>query len=60
MSDYKLLINGALVAGDATLDVVNPATGKSHMAFDECWYCLACEIDCPKDAITVKIPFLVR
>jgi acyl-CoA reductase-like NAD-dependent aldehyde dehydrogenase len=26
MSDYKLLINGQLVAGDATLDVVNPAT----------------------------------
>jgi acyl-CoA reductase-like NAD-dependent aldehyde dehydrogenase len=26
MSDYKLLINGALVDGDATLDVVNPAT----------------------------------
>jgi len=39
---------------------VNPETGKSHMAFDECWYCLACEIDCPKDAITVKIPFLLR
>ncbi len=35
-------------------------TGKAHMAFDECWYCLACEIDCPKDAITVKIPFLLR
>jgi acyl-CoA reductase-like NAD-dependent aldehyde dehydrogenase len=26
MSDYKLLINGALVDGDASLDVVNPAT----------------------------------
>ncbi|WP_430418893.1 aldehyde dehydrogenase family protein [Phenylobacterium sp.] len=26
MSDYKLLINGALVNGDAMLDVVNPAT----------------------------------
>ena len=39
---------------------VDPATGKAHMAFDECWYCLACEIDCPKDAITVKIPFLLR
>ena len=38
----------------------NPETGKAHMAFDECWYCLACEIDCPKDAITVKIPFLLR
>jgi NAD-dependent dihydropyrimidine dehydrogenase PreA subunit len=39
---------------------VNPETGKAHMAFDECWYCLACELDCPKDAITVKIPFLLR
>ncbi|MFT6510992.1 MAG: acyl-CoA reductase-like NAD-dependent aldehyde dehydrogenase [Parvibaculaceae bacterium] len=26
MADYSLLINGALVAGDATMDVVNPAT----------------------------------
>jgi NAD-dependent dihydropyrimidine dehydrogenase PreA subunit len=39
---------------------VNPASKKAHMRFDECWYCLACEIDCPKDAITVKIPFLLR
>jgi NAD-dependent dihydropyrimidine dehydrogenase PreA subunit len=39
---------------------VNPETKKAHMRHDECWYCLACEIDCPKDAITVKIPFLVR
>jgi NAD-dependent dihydropyrimidine dehydrogenase PreA subunit len=39
---------------------VNPETQKAHMAHDECWYCLACEIDCPKDAIVVKIPFLVR
>jgi NAD-dependent dihydropyrimidine dehydrogenase PreA subunit len=39
---------------------VDANTGKAHMAFDECWYCLACEIDCPKDAITVKIPFLLR
>jgi NAD-dependent dihydropyrimidine dehydrogenase PreA subunit len=39
---------------------VDPATGKAHMRHDDCWYCLACEIDCPKDAITVKIPFLLR
>lgn len=38
----------------------NPETGKAHMRFDECWYCLACETDCPKDAIVVKIPYLVR
>ncbi len=39
---------------------VNPETKKAHMRHDECWYCLACELDCPKDAITVKIPFLLR
>jgi NAD-dependent dihydropyrimidine dehydrogenase PreA subunit len=39
---------------------VSLVTRKAHMKFDECWYCLACEIDCPKDAITVKIPFLLR
>ena len=39
---------------------VSAATGKAHMRHDECWYCLACELDCPKDAITVKIPLLLR
>jgi NAD-dependent dihydropyrimidine dehydrogenase PreA subunit len=39
---------------------VSPETGKAHMRHDECWYCLACELDCPKDAITVKIPYLLR
>lgn len=39
---------------------VNPETGKAQMRFDECWYCLACETDCPKDAIVVKIPYLLR
>lgn len=39
---------------------VDPTTGKAHMKFDECWYCLACETDCPKDAIVVKIPYLLR
>jgi NAD-dependent dihydropyrimidine dehydrogenase PreA subunit len=39
---------------------ISPDTGKAHMLFDECWYCLACEIDCPKDAITVQIPYLLR
>jgi NAD-dependent dihydropyrimidine dehydrogenase PreA subunit len=39
---------------------LDPVTGKSHMRFDECWYCLACEVDCPTDAIIVKIPFLIR
>ena len=39
---------------------VDPGSRKAHLKFDECWYCLASELDCPKDAITVKIPFLLR
>src|SRR4051794_35845097 len=29
MSDYKMLINGQMVAGDATMAVINPATEES-------------------------------
>jgi NADPH-dependent glutamate synthase beta subunit-like oxidoreductase len=25
-----------------------------------CWYCLPCEIDCPVDALEVRMPYLVR
>ena len=28
MSDFRLLINGKLVEGAGTLDVINPATGR--------------------------------
>lgn len=44
------------------LDVlrINPFNGKAHMRFDECWYCLPCEKDCPTDAVTVNIPYLLR
>lgn len=39
---------------------IDPITRMSHMKYDDCWYCLACEVDCPTNAITVKIPFLIR
>jgi NAD-dependent dihydropyrimidine dehydrogenase PreA subunit len=39
---------------------IDPVRGKARMAHDECWYCLACELDCPRDAIVVRIPYLVR
>lgn len=44
------------------LDVlgINEATGKAHMKFDECWYCMPCEVDCPTNAVTVSIPYLLR
>jgi len=33
---------------------------KAYMKFDECWYCLPCEQDCPTGAVTVDIPYLLR
>ena len=30
---------------------INPATQKAYMAFDECWYCMPCEKDCPTGAL---------
>lgn len=44
------------------LDVlaVDMAEGTAYMKYDECWYCLPCEADCPTNAITVNIPYLLR
>ncbi|WP_019568093.1 ferredoxin family protein [Thioalkalivibrio sp. ALMg13-2] len=43
------------------LDVlmIDEVTGKAHMHYDECWYCMPCEKDCPTDAVTVNIPYLL-
>jgi NAD-dependent dihydropyrimidine dehydrogenase PreA subunit len=30
------------------------------MKYDECWYCMPCEADCPTAAVTVNIPYLLR
>ena len=44
------------------LDVlrISDATGKAYMAYDECWYCMPCEADCPTGAVTVTIPYLLK
>lgn len=36
------------------------ASGRIVMTYDECWYCLPCQADCPTKAIRVEIPYLVR
>lgn len=38
----------------------DPSDGKVKMVYDECWYCLPCEHDCPTQAIHVQIPYLIR
>lgn len=39
---------------------IDPVTQKAYMAFDECWYCMPCQKDCPTGAIKVDIPYLLR
>lgn len=34
--------------------------GKAYMKYDECWYCMPCEVDCPTNAVKVSIPYLLR
>ena len=44
------------------LDVlrISEETGKAYMKYDECWYCMPCEADCPTGAVKVSIPYLLR
>jgi NAD-dependent dihydropyrimidine dehydrogenase PreA subunit len=44
----------------STFCASNEAKGLAYMRYDECWYCLPCEVDCPTHAITVDIPYLLR
>jgi len=39
---------------------IDAASGKAAIKYDECWYCLPCEQDCPVGAIRVEIPYLLR
>ncbi|WP_138469235.1 ferredoxin family protein [Poseidonocella sp. HB161398] len=35
-------------------------TKTAYMKYDECWYCMPCEADCPTGAVTVTIPYLLK
>ena len=61
--DEELCISGCHVCVESCpVDclAIDVERRKAFMKFDDCWYCLACEVDCPANAITVKIPFLIR
>ena len=40
--------------------VIDEQKGTAYMKYDECWYCMPCEADCPTGAVTVNIPYLLR
>ena len=62
-ADKCIASKGCTVCLDACpLDVlaIDEERKIAYMRFDECWYCLPCEKDCPTGAIHVDIPYLVR
>lgn len=40
--------------------VTDDGTQTAYMKYDECWYCMPCEADCPTGAVTVNLPFLLK
>ena len=53
MSNFKLLIDGEMVDGDATLDVINPATEE---VFAKCARASRKQLDQAVDAATAALP----
>ena len=39
---------------------IDEQKGTAYMKYDECWYCMPCEVDCPTGAVKVNIPYLLR
>ncbi|NQU03847.1 MAG: hypothetical protein HQ589_06850, partial [Syntrophaceae bacterium] len=34
--------------------------GEPFGKYRTCWFCLPCEVDCPREALWVEIPYLLR
>lgn len=64
--DLCIADKGCTVCVDVCpLDVLRIAatddgTQTAFMKYDECWYCMPCEADCPTGAVTVNLPFLLK
>jgi NAD-dependent dihydropyrimidine dehydrogenase PreA subunit len=62
-ADKCIADKGCTVCVDVCpLDVlaIDISKGTAYMKFDECWYCMPCEKDCPTGAVRVDIPYLLR
>ncbi|BEQ15141.1 FAD-dependent oxidoreductase [Desulfoferula mesophila] len=60
-ASYVPPADGSLEEGDASLAAV-PCLRCAQPVdyYDECWYCLPCEVECPTSALILEIPFLVK
>jgi NAD-dependent dihydropyrimidine dehydrogenase PreA subunit len=62
-ADKCIAAKGCTVCVDVCpLDVlaIDERLGVAYMRYDECWYCMPCEVDCPTGAVKVSIPYLLR
>lgn len=39
---------------------ISDVSGNAYMKYDECWYCMPCDTDCPTGAVTVHVLYLLR
>jgi len=54
-------IEGALSADAARREAARCfSCGRPYGKYGICWFCLACEIECPHEALRVEIPYLLR
>jgi NAD-dependent dihydropyrimidine dehydrogenase PreA subunit len=61
--DKCIAAKGCTVCVDVCpLDVlaINIEEEVAYMRYNECWYCMPCETDCPTGAVNVSIPYLLR
>ncbi|MBM7067186.1 ferredoxin family protein [Actibacterium sp. 188UL27-1] len=35
-------------------------TKTAYMKYDECWYCMPCEANCPTNAVIVNLTYLLK
>jgi len=33
---------------------------KAFMKYDECWYCGSCTLECPENAMALRLPYPIR
>ena len=50
------VINKDLCIGCGTCEQEAPKTVPSVAYGEECWHCNACVLDCPKKAVSLRIP----
>ena len=59
--DQELCTNCGTCVEVCIMDILQEGEETPRVAYpDECWYCGACMMDCPVDAIKMDLPYAMR